>query len=397
MNEKKRLPYFVFSLFLLLCPLFLSLSQAAEITLTPSVGLRTEYDDNIDFDHNNIKRDDFIFTVSPGLRLDYKTERTYLGATAKVNVLRYADYSDEDTVNQYYGVNASHKLTEKFAIRANAGYNRDTTQDTYLDESGIVTKKSTVHRYSGGAGLSYSLNEVSDLALNYSHSATDYTNQYDEDTTNDSVSLTYSHAFLDRRFILSVSPYYGRYDSDTSTVDNYGLSLGMSHRFWETLVVNAMVGARYSDTQYHLSKYHLQDSTDTNWNWTANISATKSWETASATVGYTRDLYYNSDGEPVNVDRFSASASRKFTDKFGANVSGTLYFTKSDNSDNRANEEDSRYYSVSPSLYYTFTKDHRLDVGYTYANDYDKTLDRYETIERNRFWILLTFNFPYTW
>ncbi|OPY90132.1 MAG: hypothetical protein A4E72_00812 [Syntrophus sp. PtaU1.Bin208] len=397
MNKKKMLPYIVSSLFLLCSPLLISQSRAAETTLTPSVGLRAEYDDNIDFEHNDIKRDDFVFTVSPGLRLDYKTERTYLGASAKVNVLRYADYTDEDKVNQYYGLNVSHRLFEKLSVQANAGYSRDTTQDTYLDETGLVTRKSTVHRYSGGAGLSYNLTEVSDLALNYSHSQTDYTNEYDEDTTNDSVSLTYSHAFLDRRFILSVTPYYGRYDSDTSTVDNYGLSLGLSHRLWETLMINASVGARYSDTQYHLSRYHAQDETDTNWNWTANISATRTWETASATIGYSRDMYYNSDGEPVNVDRFSARANKKFTDKFGANVSGTLYFTKSDNNENKANEEDSRYYSISPSLYYTFTKDYRLDVGYTYANDYDKTVDRYETIDRNRFWIMLTFNFPYTW
>jgi len=398
MNDKKMLPYVVFSFcVLLLCPLFSSQSQAAEVTLTPSVGLRVEYDDNIDFDHNDLKRDDFVSTISPGLRLDYKTERTYLGATAKVNVLRYADYTDENTENQYYGLNVSHQLLEKLGIRANAGFSRDTTQDTYLDETGLVTKKSTVYHYSGGAGLSYTLNEVSGLDLNYSHSETDYTSKYDEDTSNDSVGLTYRRTFLEGRYTLTVSPYYGRYDSDTSTVDNYGLSLGLTHRFWEVLTLNATAGARYSETKYHLSQYHLEDDTDSNWNWTANISATRNWETASVTVGYARDMYYNSDGEPVNVDRFTASANRKFTEKFGANVNGSLYFTKSDNSDNKANEEDSRYYQISPSLYYNFTKDYKLEAGYTYANDYDKTLDDYKTIERNRFWLQLTFNFPYTW
>jgi len=397
MNENKRLPYVVFSLLLLLCPFFLPSSQAAEITLTPSVGLRTEYDDNIDFDHNDRKRDDFVFTVSPGLRLDYKTERTYLGATAKLNVLRYADYSDEDVTNQYYGLNLSHRLLEKLSVRANAGYSRDTTKDTYFEETGLVTRKSDVHRYSGGAGLSYTLSEVSDLGLNYSHSQTDYTSEDDEDTTSDSVSLTYSRAFYDRRYILSVSPLYSRFDSDNTTVDNYGLSLGVSHRFRETLTFNASVGARYSDAQYHKSRYRLREETDTNWNWTANVSATKSWETSSATVGYSRDMYYTSEGEPINVDRFYANASRKITEKFGAALSGALSFTKSDDTKYEASEEDSRYYSISPSLYYTFTKDYRLDVGYTYANDYDKTLDRYRTIDRNRFWILLTFNYPYTW
>jgi len=393
MNDKKMLPYVVFSLCaLLICPLLISQPQAAEITVTPSVGLRVEYDDNIDFEHNGTKRDDFVSTVSPGIALNYRTERTLLGATAKVNMVNYLDYTDDNTVNQFYGLNVSHRLLEKLGIRANAGYSRDTTQDSYLEETGIVTKKSTVHRYSGGAGLSYNLTEVSDLDLNYAHSETDYTSNYHEDSTSDSVSLAYRHAFLDRRYILSVSPLYSRHDSDTSTVDNYGLNLGLTHRFREILTINASVGARYSD-----SEYHLRDETESNWNWTANISATRSWETASATVGYSRNINYNDHGEPINVDRFYASANKNFTEKFGANINGTLYFTKSDNTDNKADEENSRYYSISPSLYYNFTRDYRLEAGYTYANDYDKTLERYETIERNRFWLQLTFNFPYTW
>jgi len=72
-------------------------------------------------------------------------------------------------------------------------------------------------------------------------------------------------------------------------------------------------------------------------------------------------------------------------------LTGNLYFSKSDDS---IDNENTRYYEVTPSLYYNITRDHRLEVGYSYANDYDKTLTDNREAERNRVWILLTFNFP---
>jgi len=396
MNEKQKslfnLPgkgkmlFFIFSL--LLAGLFLtSQSPAAETILTPSVGIKAEYNDNIDFSHGN-ERDDYISTISPGLKLDYKTERTVFGAMAKVDVLNYLDYTDENTVNQNYGLNVSHKLFEKLGVRAGGSYIRDTTNDSYLEETGLVTRKSTRNFYRGGAGLSYNLTEVSDMDLDYFHSQSDYDAEDKVDSTTDSVSLAYRHAFHERRDIVSIIPLYSRYDSDTSTTDNYGLTLGLMHRLQETLTMNVALGVRYSDAEYH-----DLGTTDSNWDWTADISATRSWETASASIGYGRNLYYDDQGTPVNVDRFYARANKNLTERFGVSLTGSLYFSKSDDS---VDTVDSRYYEVTPSLYYNFTRDHRLEVGYSYANDDDKTLTDNREAERNRVWILLTFNFPQT-
>jgi len=383
-GKSNLLFFLIFSL--LLSGLFLTRqSPAAETTITPSVGIKAEYNDNIDFSHY-FKRDDYISTISPGLKLDYKTERTVIGALAKLDVVNYLDETDENTVNQNYGLNAAYKLFEKLGVRANAGYIRDTTLDSELDETGIVTRKSTRHRYRGGAGLTYNLTEISDMDLDYAHSNTDYDTVDKEDYTTDSVSLAFRHAFRERRDIVSITPLYSRYDSDISTTDNYGLSLGLTHRLQETLAMNIALGVRYSDTEDH-----QLGTTDSNWNWTTNISATRSWETASASIGYGRDLHYSDLGTPINVDRFYARANKNITEKFGVNLTGNLYFSKSDDS---IDNENTRYYEVTPSLYYNITRDHRLEVGYSYANDYDKTLTDNREAERNRVWILLTFNFP---
>ncbi len=379
----------IFILSLVLSGLLLTgQARAAERTITPSVGVKAEYNDNIDFSHGN-ERDDYVGTISPGLKLDYKTERTVLGAMARIDVVEYLDETDENTVNQTYGLNASHMLLEKLGIRANAGYIRDTTTDSYLEETGLITRKSTRHSYRAGAGLTYNLTEISDLGLDYAYSKSDYDAEDKVDSTKDTVSMAYRHFFRERRDIVTVTPFYSRYDSDTSTTDNYGLSVGLTHRLQETLVMDVALGIRYSDAEYH-----DLGTTDDNWDWTANIAATKSWETASATIGYGRDLYYSDQGEPINVDRFYARTNRNLTERFGVSLTGSLYFSKSDD---EVGNEDTRYWEVTPSLYYNITRDHRLEVGYSYANDYDKTLTEDDEAERNRIWVLLTFNFPKTW
>lgn len=400
MNEKSKFLFdlrnaklllLILSLSLLSIPLPIREAPAAETTLTPFLGLRATYDDNIDFSHGD-KRDDYYFTISPGLRLDYRTERTVLSAMARVDINRYVDETDENATNQTYAVNVSHQLMEKLSVRANAGYVRDTTTDSRLEETGAVTTtRSTVHSYRGGAGLTYNLTEVSDIGVDYAHAKVDYDAEDKVDHDTDSVIFAYHHAFFDRRDILTVAPSYTRYDSDVSTVDSYGLSVGLTHRFSETLLLGVTVGGRYSDVQYH----NNNESTDNQWNWTADIYATRTWETGSATIGYSRAPYFDDRGVLINVDRFYARANKNITEKFGVSLTGSLYFTKTDNDD--VEERDERYYTISPSLYYNITQNHKLEVGYTYANDYDKVRTDNQTATRNMVWILLTLNFPYNW
>src|ERR1039458_3162662 len=75
---------------LLATPSFL---HAAENTFVPSIALSEEFNDNISLTTDS-KRSDFITTVSPGLAINSKTERSGLGLLAGLNWLTYARNSD---------------------------------------------------------------------------------------------------------------------------------------------------------------------------------------------------------------------------------------------------------------------------------------------------------------
>ncbi len=69
----------------------------AEFTLTPGLGMRLEYNDNIDLEAKH-KKDDFIATVTPSVLMKWETPRVDLSLDARVMFQKYADNTDEDRI-----------------------------------------------------------------------------------------------------------------------------------------------------------------------------------------------------------------------------------------------------------------------------------------------------------
>jgi len=361
---------------------------AADVTLTPSLGLRGEYNDNIDFSRVN-KQDDYIGTVSPALSLDVATPRFTFGATAGVDVIRYNENTENDYERQNYGLTMGYQLFERMSVNVRGSYIADTTLDTELQETGVVERRSERDFYSAGGGVSFTLTEVSDLALDYTFAKTEYDLAGFEESDSHSASLAYSHAFNNRRDVVTFRPYYRNTDSDEENLDTYGLTIGLAHTFSETLQGDISAGPRYTETEY------ISGRTDDDWGWTAEVNLTKTWQTASAQIGYSRDLSYTAEGETVEVDRVTLTVSKMLTSKLSSQLAGSLYFTKS--TDSETEDTDTRYYTVTPSLNYNFTDQVALNLAYSYANEYDKTLSNNREVDRNTVWLTLNFNFPQKW
>jgi len=379
--------YTVFIILLFLVTPF-GAAFAADVTLTPSLSLRGEYNDNIDFSRTN-KQDDYIGTVSPGLTFGYATDRLNFGARAVVDVVRYMDQTNQDNERQNYGLDASYRMFERLSIRANGFYVKDTTLDTELQETGIVELRSEREHYGGGGGLSFQISEVADMGLDYSYTKTDYDLVDYTDSDGHSVSLPFNYSFNNRLDVLTLRPYYRNTDSDEDKIDSYGFSLGLAHTFTETFTASVTPGVRYTETERKPS-----GRSDDDWGWTADVSLDKSWQTASASLGYSRDLDYTAEGEIVEVNRFSLSTSKMLTSRFSVRLLGSLYFTKSTGT---SQNEDRRYYEVTPSLNYMITENHSLALGYSYSNEHDKMLTDDQDRDRNMAWLTLNFNFPQKW
>lgn len=362
-------------------------AHTAEVTLNPSLNFRGEYNDNIDFSRSN-RLDDYVGIISPGLTFGYATERGNVEAKAIVDVIRYYDYTERNYERQNYGLGVSYLLFERLSFKANGSYIKDITLDTQLEETGIVVKRSDRERYNAGGGFSYQMSELSAIGINYSYTEIDYKLPIYVDSRRHGGSLSYSYTFNNNLDVFRIGPYYRNIDSDDQKTDIYGFGLGIDHKFTETFSADVNASARYSETEQTAGK------SDSNWGWSAAITLNKSWQTASAHLGYSRYLNPTTEGDIIEVDRFFLTLNKMLTKRFRLSLGGSIYFTKSQE---EPRTTDTRYYSVTPSLEYMITENLSLALAYNYSNQYDETLINDKDVDRNRVWLSLNFNYPQKW
>lgn len=368
--------------------LFPLLASANDVTLVPSLRISGEYDDNVFFNSTD-EVDDYLTIISPGLTFDYATELLNLQSLIVVDFLRYFDETELDTENQRYDLNGRYQLASKWNIAGNFSYIKDTTLESELEETGIVHLREDRKRYNAGGGLSYQMTELTDLNFNYTHTVTRYDSEDNVDYDYDNFSLLCNRKLKNQLDVLTVRTNYSIFDSDEEKTNNYELLLGWFHKFSETLDLNASAGPRYTRQNFNDDRED-EDS----WGTTVDISLNKRGETRSATIGYSRRIWNNADGDLVETDRIYARAKQRIIGRLGVGFVAGLYFTsQEDDSDN----DDTRYYILNPSLYYMLTENHSIELAYSYQNELEESRPKDLESERNRIWIAFHFNFPRNW
>jgi len=365
------------------------ISFSNEVALVPSLGVAGEYDSNIDFSRKD-EIDDYLGIISPGLAFKYNTELLTIRSEAVVDVYRYFNETDFDKENQYYELGAEYKLTERWNVSASGSFLKDTTQDSFLDETGIVNELKDRHRYDFEGSTFYQATVLDEVGLNYRYRNVDFRDRDRVDYDANSIDLIYNRYLNDRRDTLRLQPGYVYRDSDTNETDSYSFSVGWLRKYSETLDSRVLIGVRYSDTSYKddRSDYDI-------WGGIADINLTKKWETTSGTIGYSHDLRGNADGELVTVDRIYCNIQKKIYGRLGAGFNGRLIFSSEEGEDNLG--DDTRYFLVNPSVFYNLTESHLLRLGYSYANEDDDAFDEDSISDRHRVWLAFEFNFPYKW
>ena len=385
-------------------------AEAGDVTLVPSLAVRGEYDDNVLFTRVQ-EESDYVLSVTPGLAVDYRTERGNANIGAAVDVLRYAQNSGLDRTNQRYRVSGAYAVTELVEARGNISYVDDTTLDSQLQETGIVTLRQQRESFSTGAGMTYRISGLSDFGFDASYRRVEYDGP-SLDFDDYRASFQYNRLLANGKTVFTVQPYYDHYRSDASRVDNYGLSFGLVHSFSETLSLKAFLGVRYTEVEYRFIVQEIVfdplllpffpfrpvfrevEETDSNWNGVADVSITKRGENRSFTVGYNHDLGYSSAGDPLELYRLYGSLSQAVTARLNLRLSAGAYRSKSEG---RISRTDSKYFDFASTLSYRLTERHSLQAGYRYAVTWDDRLEGDDKAERNIAWVGINMVFPQKW
>jgi hypothetical protein len=384
-----------FQIILLACSMLLYFSTSivfsAETELLTSVGLRQEYNTNIFYTRSD-KTDDFITFLIPSLKLNYATEILDLSALARWDGLLYWDNSDQNRINQQYNLNGNYRLTERWSVSGLARYVRDSVQDSQLDETGSVERGlSDRERLNAGAGFDYAVSERTNIGADYDFQKTDYERSGSVDTTVNTARVFYRRRLIDQKSIISLFPEFAYGHSDDWDAYNSSLNVRWEHPFSETLDTSILAGLRNTHVDY-------KDDRDnsTNWGGIADMWLRKRGELTTGRLGFSNNLRTRENGEIINVSRLYTDVDHRLSRRFGVGFKGSIYYSNLIE-DSPENDDDRWYFDVTPSAFYRLTERHLLRLSYSY--NYQKLLDADDnsTVDRQRIWLQLTFNFPKTW
>jgi len=366
---------------------FLLEAFGSEITATPSLGLKVEYDDNIDFNRNN-EIDDFSGSAIPGLQLNYLTELLEFNAYGEVDVKRYFDETDFNRTNQLYGFDSKYKMIERLNLLGEFEYRKDETIDSQLEETGRIFELDRRERYYADGGLRYQISELSEIGPNFSYEKTNFSSKEDDDYDLYRIALTYSKEFQNEIDTISLVPSYAKYESDTQDADGYRFEVAWKHLLGETITSDILVGARYTRID---SKDEANN--DNNWGGIGKVDLTKKGETFIGNIGYYHDIRSSSQGEIIQVDRIFLNFDKRLFERYGFKFEGSGYYSRNESGD----KDKIRYFVLTPSIYYMLTENHTLELFYSYQNQVEVDEPGNPNTQRNRVWLSLKLEFPKKW
>ena len=381
-------------------------SHAAEFLVTPSFQAKGEYTSNIRLTATD-PTDDWRTILSPGLDLSYNTERFSLKTDFQVDFLLYLQETQLNTEHYDLDAGAEFRPSERFRFNLGYAYVRDSTLDTELDETGVVTVRSMRDRTTMKGGATYTITERSSLTADIQAGNNQYDGHAHVNFDSYNASLTFQHQLPGRRDAISLRPFYSLNESAVSRVDTYGMYVGWYHAFSERFNINALVGARHTESAFtriqtglvfdasifppYRLTYTEVTQKEENWGGVADIKLVYTGDQYEAQFGFTRDLSYTSVGDPIERDMFRLDFAYRITERFRGGASANLVFSESD-TDRRTT--DTTHYSVRPFVHYRVTQDSYLRLEYSYAKYEDNSLKVDNTAERHKVSVTYRIAFP---
>ena len=371
---------------------------AAQRDVKVSVSSKVAYDDNIFYDED-ARRDDFVTTISPGVSLDYLTERTQVRAAARLDWIRYHQLDEFNDLDQDLSLSIRQSLDPRTSIEVNADWKIDSQTDRDFDETGLIYGTEKRQIWSLSTGLTRSHTEVASSRVSFSLQGEDYeTGNHDEVT-----AYGASYGFfrgLNERTTLRAFLNYSLQDYAAARIDKVSATLGAEWNFNERLRFSCDLGGRWTRSQqdrtvFFFDGFNIYQFTeqveDDEWGGVAKLSVTQRYHSGQASMTFSHDLE-TASGNSSSTERtgFGFSASRRFSRSWIGRFASSYYMNQSVGDSRGTNKIDATSLSLSPSIRYQFSPELAFDLGYRYSLNDDKAAGR--RTHKNLWFLQLTWS-----
>lgn len=145
------------------------LAFAQTITLTPSLTVSEEYDDNVLLSPTD-RQSDFVTSISPGLRLTVRDPTWDVTLAASARADYYADRPElnSTTDNQSGNLAIKFRPTARFTASLTDTFNRSINPAEVNTETGIITGRFRSYRNTVTPAVTYQINPLTLIGLQYS-------------------------------------------------------------------------------------------------------------------------------------------------------------------------------------------------------------------------------------
>jgi hypothetical protein len=362
------------------------------------LGAKEEYNDNIFFTFDD-PVDDYITTLSGGLKFLNQTERTDLYLSGIVERLIYSSEKDLDATDQYYKGRFGYKFTERLGAKVDAAYSKDSRPDRDVAASGLIL--STVPRQiqNYGGAVDYALTEITAANLYYRYTRQDFEprNVVGDfpDYRAHRAGLGFAHR-LDQYVSNTLGRLnfaYNRFtypETDTET-DIYLGTVGLEYDLTEKWRLLLDIGPDYYQSQFNVFGVQFEDS---GWGGTGTlkIAYTGEFTGSSLTVFHGIEPASGRDG---SAQRTSAifDIFYRFAQRGRTGFATGYYVNKANSGELAILPLDERTFNFRPWLRFDIIFDKLyLEASYTYSYVRDKIRERNR--DRNLVWLKLGLDWP---
>ncbi len=372
-------------------------AAADQRELIVTLGAREEYNDNIFFTFED-EVDDFITSLSGGLKFNNLTERSTLRLSGILERLIYARENDLDATDQYYSGYFGYKITPRFNIAAEAAYTMDSRPDRDIAATGLLlsTVPRQIQTYGGSAD--YALTETTTAGAFYRYTKQNFkprsnVNSFDDYNAN-RAGLGFTRQ-LDQYLTNTLGRLnfgYNYFSYPESGTDNvvYSGTVGLERELTELWRVIIDLGPAYYE-----SKFNTVDGDVTNRGWSGTGLITLSYRGEYTVTNFR--LFHGIEpatGRDGSAQRTSAvfDVLYRFAERGRVGLLAGYYINKADAGDLARRDIDEDTINLRPRLIFDITDKLYLEAAYTYSRIKDKVFD--DNRSRNLVWLQLRFDYP---
>ena len=340
-------------------------SEAAEWSLSPSLGFKGVYNSNL-LMTPLVHDETYGYWVTPATEISGKTERLDVSSRIAADFVGYFGAEDRQFTNVFAPLSVRYR-TDKDTIGFTGGLTRDNTLLGELQATGVVLDFTQRNQWTFNPTWTRTLTETLSVQSGVQFSDTTYESArlVDYRLVGGSGGLLYHLSERDQIQLLGSYTHFRTTDSPFGFHASFpGINMSLTHAFSESLTGTLNGGPRFLSST---SQTLLGDSTARDTVWLAGASMTKKFERAALHVSFARDLTPSGFGLLIQTHRGEVTGTYRISETLDCTLTvlGVLASGKTKAAIGRT-FPDSSYVSLMPKLSWRFSEWWQTEVSYEY-------------------------------